>query len=90
MNGDVHAVKVPPSTRHSKPVPPPVKLNVGVLLLVGEVIGVRVVSGVDVSMTKVCADGVGSVLPAVSIARTLKVCEPSASAAVVNGDTHAA
>ena len=59
VNGDVHAVYVPPSTRHSKLVPVPVKLNVGVLSPFGEPIGVSVVSGVDVSIDEGLGGGGG-------------------------------
>ncbi len=46
------------------------------------------VLGAVVSTVKVRASGVGSTLPAVSVARTWNVCWPSLSAAVVNGDEH--
>ena len=45
--------------------------------------------GVAVTV-KVTEAGVASVLPATSVARTRKVCEPSPRAAVVNGVVHAA
>ena len=56
------------------------KLNVGVLSLFGEGIGVSVVSGASVSTTNVCVPGVASTFPAASLARTSNVCEPSLSA----------
>ena len=50
----------------------------------------NVTVGALVLTVNVCAAGVASVLPAASVARTWKVCEPSARAAVVRGDVHAA
>ena len=66
------------------------KVKVGVLSLVGELIGVSVVFGVVVSITNVCEAGVGSGFPAASVAVTVNVCVPSLSVAVVNGDVQAA
>ena len=66
-------------------------VNVGVVSLV-EVPGllVMVVSGGTVSTVKVRLAGVASTLPAPSMARTSKVCEPSDRAAVVKGVVQAA
>ena len=59
---------------------------VGPLVIV--VSGGVVSTGSVVSTVKVRLAGVASVLPAASVARTSKVCEPSASAVVVNGVVH--
>lgn len=50
---------------------------------------VMVVSGRTVSMVHVYEAGVASTLPAGSMARTWKVCEPSASAPVANAEVQA-
>ncbi len=47
-----------------------------------------VVSGAAVSTVNVRVAGVGSMLPAVSVARTENVCAPSASAPNARGDVH--
>ena len=79
--GDVHAAHDPPSSLHSKVEPDSdeVKVNVAVLdergapgPLVIEVFG-AVLSTVHVRVA-----GVASTLPAASLARTEKVCEPLA------------
>ncbi len=93
VNGVVQAANAPASTRHWKvdPASVAVKENVGVLSLVVPVgPAVIVVSGGVVSTLNARLAGVGSVLPAVSVARTSNVCAPSASAAVVNGVVQAA
>lgn len=60
----------------------PVKVNDADVLAVGLVgLDVIVVSGAVMSMSQVYDAGVGSTLPALSMARTSKVCEPSASPA---------
>ena len=51
---------------------------------------VIVATGATVSTVKVTAAAEASVLPAMSVARTLKVCAPSASVSVVKGVTHEA
>ena len=91
VNGVLHEPQAPPSTRHSnvEPVSVAVNENVGVLSVVVAVgPAVIVVSGGVVSTVNDRLAGVGSVLPAASVARTSKVCAPSASTAVVNGVLH--
>ena len=64
-------------------------VNVGVLSLVAPAgPPVIVVSGAAVSIVNERLAGVGSTLPAASIACTSNVCAPSVSAAVVNGELH--
>ena len=72
----MQAPNVPPSSLHSKVLPPSVavneKLALALLLgLAGEL--VRVVSGAVRSMVHVKLAGEGSTLPAPSVARTWKV-----------------
>jgi hypothetical protein len=56
------------------------KLKLGALVLLGLVgWAVMVAVGAAVSIVHVCVAGVWSVLPAVSVAFTWKVCEPSAT-----------
>ena len=77
----LQGVKPLPSNRHSKVLPTSDELNVKLALVsaVGSVGFVRMkVSGPVVSTTQVKLAGVASILPAASIARTWKVCEPSA------------
>ena len=94
----VQGVNPPPSSWHSKVRLPgrvtssvPVNVNVAEVELDGsggpEVILVSggVVSGAVVSIVQVWEAGVASVLPAVSVARTSKVWEPSARASTVWG-----
>ncbi len=50
---------------------------------------VIVVSGAAVSTVKLRVAGDGSTLPAVSVARTRNVYEPSASGPTARGDVHA-
>ena len=76
------------STWHSKVEPVSVEVNakVGVVSLVG--FGgplVIVVFGAVMSIVNVCEAGVGSTLPAASMARTSNVCVPAASVAGVKG-----
>ena len=86
---DAHA---PPSRRHWNDVAPsePTNAKVGVVSVLDaagpEVI---VVSGGVVSTVNPRLAGVASVFPCSSVARTSKVCAPSANAAVVVGDVHA-
>ena len=77
----MHALQAPPSSRHSKVEPPWLALKEK--LAAAEPLGslgcaVIVVSGATVSIVQVKLAGEASVLPAVSVARTSKVCEPSA------------
>ena len=77
----MQAVQPPPSSRHSKVEPPSVELKekLGVVPLDGSLgWAVIVVFGAAVSIVQVKLAGVASVLPAASVARTWKVCEPSA------------
>ena len=91
VNGDVQVLAVPLSTLHENVAPASLlKLKAGLLSLVGDAIGVRVVSGGAVSTMNVCEAGVGSTLPAASVARTWNVWLPSLSAAVVSGDVQSA
>ena len=86
---DAHA---PPSRRHWNDVAPsePTNAKVGVVSVLDaagpEVI---VVSGGVVSTVNPRLAGVASVFPCSSVARTSKVCAPSANAAVVVGELHA-
>ncbi len=86
--GDVQPGSVVASILHLNVAPASeLKLNCGVLLLVGVVIGVSVVSGGVVSTRNVLESE--PTLPAAFFAWTTNVCVPSASGAVVNGDAHA-
>ena len=79
----MHAAKLPASSLHSKlatpvPVSVPLKLNDAEPLALGSSgLSSIVVSGADVSIVHVNESGVGSGLPAPSIARTWKVWLPS-------------
>jgi hypothetical protein len=97
--GERHEANCSVSTRHSnvEPVSSAANANVGVLFLVSpegpEVIvvcGGVVSGGVTVSTVNERLAGVASVLPAVSIARTPKVCAPSPNSVVVCGELHEA
>ena len=91
--GEVQAANASLSMRHLKvePVSVESKEKVGVLSLVVPVgPPVIVVFGGAVSTVKSREAGVGSVLPAVSVARTSKVWAPSVSAAVVCGEVQVA
>src|SRR5262249_54442877 len=93
VNGDTHVSNCAASTRHwnVEPDSSDVKHQVGVASLLGDGAGTEVVGfGMIVSTVKVCEAGEGSVLPAASVARTSKVCEPWPSGAVVCGDTQVA
>jgi hypothetical protein len=84
---------VPPSIRHSNVVPasPAMNVKVGVAVFTAPVGPLLiVVSGTVASTVKVRVAGVGSGAPVTSTARISKVCAPSASVAVVNGDAQAA
>ena len=54
-----------------------------------EGVAVNDVSGAIVSILHVYVAGLASTLPAVSIALTWKLCDPSESDGVVNGEVHA-
>jgi ABC-type transport system involved in cytochrome bd biosynthesis fused ATPase/permease subunit len=93
VKGEAQAARGPPSARHSKVDPASVdtKLKVPAGLFVGlGGLAVIVVSGATVSTVQAKDAGVGSMFPAVSTARTSKVCAPSARAAVVKGEVQAA
>ena len=80
-------------TKHSNVEPGSVEVNVnvGVLSLVNPVgPPVIVVSGTTESTVNVRLAGVGSMLPAVSMARSSKVCSPSVRTTSSTGETHAA
>ena len=95
VNGEVHAVKVVVSVESIPHLKVEVSLavnpKVGVLLFEGE-FGEDVNDGIGltVSIIHVYVAGLASTLPTVSVARTWKLCDPSASAGVVNGEVHAA
>ncbi len=79
--GEVQAAKAPASSLHSKVEPP--SLEAKEKSAFAELLGslgcaVIVVFGAAVSIVQVKLAGVASVLPAASVARTWKVCEPSA------------
>ena len=81
----------PPSTRHSKVEPTwsEESVNAGVVSLVDPNGPLSIaVCGAAVSTVKLRDAGVGSTLPAGSVARTSKVWEPSARDAVVSGVEH--
>ncbi len=89
VNGEVQSANGSESTRHSNvpPVSSEENSNVGVSSGVSpDGPALIVVSGSPVSTVKVNEAGVGSVLLAVSMARTWKVCSPSASSAASNGE----
>ncbi len=91
--GDWQGLNGPPSTRHSKVAPSssvPRPNDGARSLVVGGGPERIVVSGASVSTVKVRVAGVGSALPAGSIARTSKVCSPSARSPAGCGDWHAA
>ena len=76
MSGDVQAVQLPPSVRHSKVEPPSEELNVKVGLVLPEgLAGLEsmVVFGAVRSTVQVRVAGEASVLPAASVARTSNV-----------------
>ena len=88
---ELQEAHAPASTRHSKVEPTWLaeNANVGVESFVGPDGPLSiVVSGATVSTVIVRMSGVGSMFPATSVARTSKVCEPSASEAVVVGEVH--
>jgi hypothetical protein len=93
VSGDVQLVHAPPSTRHSNVEPPWSAENAksGVASGVGPLGPLSiVVCGAVVSRVKEREAGVGSVFPAASVARTSKVCGPSARAFSVRGDVQLA
>jgi len=86
--GVVHALQLPPSTRHSKVAPISLELNwkLGVVSFDGlDGLESIVVFGAVRSTVHVWDAGVASVLPAGSVARTSKVWLPAPSALVVWG-----
>src|SRR5215210_7420913 len=88
VSGVEHELHAPASTRHSKlePAWSAENANVGVASFVRPAGPLSiVVSGAAVSTVKPRDAGVGSTLPAKSVARTSNVCAPSASGAVVSG-----
>ena len=93
VRGDVHDPKASLSTRHSNVVLASLEenVNVGVAMLIAPLGPLSItVSGAAVSTVNVRVAGVGSVLPAISVARTENVCSPSGSAPSVSGDVHVA
>ena len=89
----MHSPKVPPSIIHSNVAGLSEVVNakdafVTKLGFVGLL--VMVVFGATVSTVHVYEAADPSILPAVSVARTAKLCDPSASDVVVNGDVHVA
>jgi hypothetical protein len=78
--GDEHALQPLPSRLHSKEEPASEDENeklADVALVLPEGPPVIVVSGAAVSIVHVRDAGSGSTLPAASVARTSKVCEPA-------------
>ena len=77
--GEVQVCQAPSSSLHSKVEPASVELN-EMLALVEATVPVGpepiVVSGATVSTVQVRVASVGSTLPAASVARTRKVCDP--------------
>jgi hypothetical protein len=77
----VHEAKAPPSSLHSKVEPPSfaLKEKLGAVAFDGSLGEASIaVSGGVVSTVHVKVEGVASVLPAASVARTSNVCDPSA------------
>ena len=79
LRASCRSVQPPPSSWHSNVEPPSLELNEKSAL--AELLGsfgcaVIVVFGAAVSIVHVKLAGVASVLPAASVARTSKVCEP--------------
>ena len=93
VSGVEHEPHAPASTRHSNVEPAWLdeNANVGVASLVRpDGPPSIVVCGAAVSTVKMCDAGVGSTLPARSVARTSNVCAPSASDAMLSGVEHEA
>ena len=95
VKGEVQAAKAAVSTRHwnVEPVSVEVKVKSGVVSLVeppAATVPVIVVSGAAVSTVKLREAGVGSTLPAASVARTSKVCDPCVRVALVKGEVQEA
>ncbi len=89
--GDVHACATPPSSEHANVDPASLAENETDALDVATVPdGAEsiVVCGAVVSTVQVRAAGVGSGLPAASLAVTVRVCEPSLRAVYGWGDRH--
>jgi hypothetical protein len=87
--GEVQGLKAAPSKLHSKPVPISLEVKTKVAVLWLDGLGgseVMLVSGADRSMSQVWLAGVVSTLPAVSRARTRKVCGPAESEEKVIGE----
>ena len=77
--GELQEDQPPPSSWHSKVEPPSLELkekSAAAELLGSLGCAVIVVFGAAVSIVQVKLAGVASVLPAASVARTSKVCEP--------------
>jgi hypothetical protein len=94
VKGEEQTATVPESIRHRFSVEPVlVKVNVGVVSFVevpSEAGLVIVTSGGVVSTVRVRVAGVGSELPAASVAKTVRVCEPSDRGVVgVKGEVQA-
>ena len=88
----VHGAKPAVSTRHSIVVGAPavVKVNVGVVSLLGEAGGAIATVGATVSTVQARSAGVGSRLPEPSRTRTRKRWSPSARPVRLRGEVHAA
>ncbi len=89
--GDVHACAAPPSSEHANVDPASLEENATDALDVATVPdGAEpiVVCGAVASTVHVRVAGVGSGLPAASLAVTISVCEPSLSAVYCSGDRH--
>ena len=92
VNGEVHATNAAESNEHWKvEVSLAVKPKLGVVTLLGFVgVELKFVFGATISTVHVYVAGEVSTLPAVSIALTWKLCDPSESDGVVNGEVHTA
>lgn len=83
--GELHGLQPSPSSRHSNEAAPgPLKAKLGVVSLTRPLGPESIdVSGAVVSIVKLTAAGVGSVLAAASVARTRKLWAPSGSVGAV-------
>ena len=90
VRGDVHGANASVPRRHSNvPGSDAVNVNCGVVTLIVPVgPDSIVVSGAAVSIVNIREAGVGSTLPAASVARTVNACVPSASVPRFRGDEH--
>src|SRR5207247_917705 len=93
LSGEVQLENAPESRLHWKVEPASVEVNwklAVVSLVVTDGLTVIAVSGAVTSTVHVNEAGVASVLPTASVARTWKVCEPSATPKSVSGEVQLA